>query len=383
MANTTAADVGLRGKAAAALGRLIAASRDGTLAEHVVERRILRIENIRGATAQRGLMFGAGAITDAIEFCCRQIYARGLNGKLGMSVALAGLLLGAVLRRSANRVLRSHAIGVALDGAREDRADRLLVLATTLDRLMLWSRPFWNYDGQPIRYTGIAYPPEHLVRSAPKVLYGWRRQTLPPEVYHSQGAWRIAVRVDAPFTVDGEMFHPLAEQPVVITASDPPSSSGCEFGEPTASSARTDRRRERRARGAIDRRRGASRAAAPRPRRGGGAVLRQLSANGDDVGSMVDLYLLADSYEKVHRGPLMRLLNRLLPPNVYYIETPFAGRTVRAKYALLTLEQFERLVDQQTLESISGRASRSRPSYNGRASRQSGTGSRGRWRPRS
>jgi hypothetical protein len=72
---------------------------------------------------------------------------------------------------------------------------------------------------------------------------------------------------------------------------------------------------------------------------------------GDDGGSVVDLYLLADSYEKVHRGPLMRLLNRLLPPNIYYIETTFADRPVRAKYALLTLEQFERLVDQRTLES--------------------------------
>ena len=70
-------------------------------------------------------------------------------------------------------------------GDREDRADRGLVLATTLDRLMLWSRPFWNYDGQPIRYTGIAYPPEHLVRSAPKVLYGWRRPNLPPEICRS------------------------------------------------------------------------------------------------------------------------------------------------------------------------------------------------------
>jgi hypothetical protein len=47
----------------------------------------------------------------------------------------------------------------------------------------------------------------------------------------------------------------------------------------------------------------------------------------------------------------MRVLNRLLPPNVYFIETPFEDRTVRAKYALLTLEQFERLVDQRTLES--------------------------------
>ena len=73
--------------------------------------------------------------------------------------------------------------------------------------------------------------------------------------------------------------------------------------------------------------------------------------SGDDVGSMVDLYLLTDSYQKVHRGPFMRMLNRLLPPNVYYIEAPFAGRTVRAKYALLTLEQLERLVEQRTLQS--------------------------------
>lgn len=72
---------------------------------------------------------------------------------------------------------------------------------------------------------------------------------------------------------------------------------------------------------------------------------------GDDVGNVVDLYLLADSYEAVHRGPLMRIFNRLLPPNVYYIEAPFAGRTVRAKYALLTLGQVERLIDQRTLQS--------------------------------
>lgn len=72
---------------------------------------------------------------------------------------------------------------------------------------------------------------------------------------------------------------------------------------------------------------------------------------GDDVENIVDLYLLADSYDQIHRGPLMRTLNRLLPPNVYYIEAPFDGRTVRAKYALLALTQFERLVERRTLQS--------------------------------
>jgi predicted nucleotidyltransferase len=72
---------------------------------------------------------------------------------------------------------------------------------------------------------------------------------------------------------------------------------------------------------------------------------------GDDVEGIVDLYLLADSYDQIHRGPLMRTLNWLLPPNVYYVEAPFEGRTVRAKYALLTLAQFERSVERHTLQS--------------------------------
>ncbi|HEX6288303.1 MAG TPA: hypothetical protein VFZ66_03890, partial [Herpetosiphonaceae bacterium] len=190
------------------------------LADHAVERPILRIEKIQGGVAQRGMMFGAGAIPDAIDLCCRQVYARGLKGDLGMGITLAGLLLGGVLGRRGTGVLRGHDIGVALDGGDEKRTERLLVLATTLHRLILGSKPFWNYDAQPIRYTSVTYPPEHLLRSTPKVLYGWRREALPSNVYHSQGAWRIAVRLDAPFTVDGETFHPLPDQPVVITAAD-------------------------------------------------------------------------------------------------------------------------------------------------------------------
>jgi hypothetical protein len=96
-------------------------------------------------------------------------------------------------------------------------------------------------------------------------------------------------------------------------------------------------------------------AEAARRRHGGGivAVLFYGSClrGGDDVGGVVDLYLLAGSYHQIHRAPLMRALNWLLPPNVYYIETPFEGRTVRAKYALLTLAQFERLVERRILQS--------------------------------
>ena len=66
-------------------------------------------------------------------------------------------------------------------------------------------------------------------------------------------------------------------------------------------------------------------------------------------GLLVDLYLLVDNYAAVHRSRPMRWLNRLVPPNVYYVEATHAGAPVRAKYALVSLEQLERLVDPATL----------------------------------
>lgn len=63
---------------------------------------------------------------------------------------------------------------------------------------------------------------------------------------------------------------------------------------------------------------------------------------GNDADKIVDLYLLVDSYSDVYgRGP-RAFLNWALPPNVFYLETPFEGRQVRAKYALISLADFEK-----------------------------------------
>jgi len=59
-----------------------------------------------------------------------------------------------------------------------------------------------------------------------------------------------------------------------------------------------------------------------------------------DEGKIVDLYLLVDAYKDSHRSRLGAFLNWALPPNVYYIEAPFEGRRVRAKYAVISLADF-------------------------------------------
>ncbi|MFA7279882.1 MAG: hypothetical protein WC100_07280 [Sterolibacterium sp.] len=61
----------------------------------------------------------------------------------------------------------------------------------------------------------------------------------------------------------------------------------------------------------------------------------------DDTGGIADLYLLVDDYRAAYGRFLPAIANRMLAPNVYYLEIPFAGRTVRAKYAVVSLRQFE------------------------------------------
>jgi hypothetical protein len=71
--------------------------------------------------------------------------------------------------------------------------------------------------------------------------------------------------------------------------------------------------------------------------------------DGFHPGLMIDLYLLVDGYRGLPGSPLMRALNWLIPPNVHYIETEVDGERIRAKYAMVNLPQFERLVGPDTL----------------------------------
>ena len=62
----------------------------------------------------------------------------------------------------------------------------------------------------------------------------------------------------------------------------------------------------------------------------------------DDAGGIVDLYVLVDDYRAAYGRLLPALANRILAPNVYYLETPCAGRIARAKYAVVSLDDFAR-----------------------------------------
>jgi hypothetical protein len=78
-----------------------------------------------------------------------------------------------------------------------------------------------------------------------------------------------------------------------------------------------------------------------------GSNLRQ----GDDREGVLDLYALVSSYADTYRGhPLLATANRLLPPNVFYLEAGGATHVVRCKYAVLALDDLPRLVGSDVSE---------------------------------
>ena len=64
--------------------------------------------------------------------------------------------------------------------------------------------------------------------------------------------------------------------------------------------------------------------------------------SGDALDGAVDLYLVVDDYRKTYGKFLPAIFDRLLPPNVYYLEVQADGRLVRAKYAVISMRDLER-----------------------------------------
>lgn len=64
--------------------------------------------------------------------------------------------------------------------------------------------------------------------------------------------------------------------------------------------------------------------------------------SGDPHDGLVDVYLIVDNYRCANSSTAKAFWNWLLPPNVFYAEFPFQGKTLRCKYALLTLSDFDK-----------------------------------------
>jgi len=162
------------------------------------------------------MFFGAGTLCRAIELTHRSFPKGRAQGVFGSSL-VAATQLARLVRGRHDGLLAPDKVEIALDGESRGPEAYTVVLATTLERLILRLRPFWGEGPGPVRLTTLAAGSQGLGRALPRILRG----AAPPEGCEglsSVNADEVGFRLDCDISLDGELFGPRPDRVVRLTA---------------------------------------------------------------------------------------------------------------------------------------------------------------------
>ena len=213
--NVTVGDVGSQTGLERAVLELLA-WRAGRRQARVLERPVIGVRAADGRLLGCGLVFGAGAVVDGIEYWQSAVRARGLRSEYSSGVAMIRTLWG---------MLRGHAgfgepvsMHLALPGGRAVSGDYRLLVVCALDRLFLGIQPFWGSAPGALRLTAIERHARGFARALPGILLGRPSTRLQSDdAYLSTRFDSAAFRFTGGYTLDGEL-HRLgaAESPITL-----------------------------------------------------------------------------------------------------------------------------------------------------------------------
>jgi hypothetical protein len=221
--NMTAADIGVRGRGVRGLKKVLKVLETGDIGRFVVERHILCVENAKNMAPQYGMFFGGAGIWRAIEFTRTKIHPLDMGADTTSAMTFLRLFWRWLVGRgrgngSGDELFRGDDISVTIDGADRGTISSFIVLATTLDKLLIGTRPFWNVGDGLFAFTQIAYPPIKPFRYARRVLFGGPKRNLPAQGYFSSGAREVRLGMTCPFTLDGAFLEPENGRQIILTA---------------------------------------------------------------------------------------------------------------------------------------------------------------------
>jgi hypothetical protein len=203
--NMTHQDLGLRGPRVDALRRLLNWAHHGDGEALIQRRSILRVQTPSCPHPLYGFFFGAGCIFKGIQFFHSRVHRMGLSGDPAHLLILARFLWALARRQDA--LVAPVPAAIRADRSVTVSKNLLLLLITTLDRLILGLRPFWSQDGGPLRLTAVSAGPRRLLRALPALVRGRGNSCATPDNgYLSCNAREIQLGLDGGFAIDGELF---------------------------------------------------------------------------------------------------------------------------------------------------------------------------------
>jgi len=321
--NMSAGDLGADKDAVRGFAALLDDIESGNLNHRISPRPVLRVRHGIERQAHYGMFFGLGVIHRAIGLNHELFdhdHSRNIQGAVGASLVTASLL-GRLATGDSAGILQPDKVQVMIDGEIQDRSEFFLMIASSLERLFSRMQPFWGRQAHRSDSRLWFYRGRRTLRSGARTsrrAHGEPHGKVRPQLI---GTYRSAAgsttSSTSNFTTPSMIApnSPLARLVATELAEEAP---------PAAQALAEAIRRERENVASI---------------LFYGSCLRKKTDEG-----VFDFYVLVDNYRDTYDSSLLVLGNAILPPNVFYIETEFESRTLRAKYAVLSLSDFEAAV---------------------------------------
>ncbi|MGA9251505.1 MAG: diacylglycerol kinase family protein [Roseobacter sp.] len=168
---------------------------------------------------QRGFLLGFAAFAEGKRIAEEKLHPMGIAKGLAVAIAIGGVLRRNLMPGSKNGKASGDVGSVRVDGAEIDINRHFLVLASTLDRLTLGLRPFWDRGTGQINWLDISAPPKRVFLGALLLAMGKRKSWMVQGGYASGRAESLDIKFDEPFVLDGELYDTRGY--VRISASQP------------------------------------------------------------------------------------------------------------------------------------------------------------------
>lgn len=222
--NMTAFDINRHRRFGQCLETLRAALADASVA--TAPRPLVRVQAAGAPRTRHGLFFGAGSIVQGIEYFHQRVRPSGGGHELGAGLALVRALWGIARQQPPfAEPLRMDVCAPGLAPRPADAADDWrplavrVLLATTLNRLFLGMRPYWDAAPDALKTTLVESQARRFLVSMPRLLRGRPGRLMTPEHgYHSRGLGHLCLRFHGSYTLDGELFAHAGDTMTIDTS---------------------------------------------------------------------------------------------------------------------------------------------------------------------
>lgn len=214
--NVTVGDVGSQTGLEQALLELLA-WRAGRRGAKVLERPVIGVRAKDGRALGCGLVFGAGAVVNGIEYWQAAVRSRGMRSEYSSGVAMIRTLWG--MLRGHDGFAARLPLRVELPGQAGFSGEYRLLVICALQRLFLGIDPFWGEGPGALRLTAIEGDARGLAAALPGILLGRpARRIRSGSGYHSARFDAATLHFHGGYTLDGELHHVSeAESPITLS----------------------------------------------------------------------------------------------------------------------------------------------------------------------